>query len=157
MKSHHLAPFLLFGPPFYDIAPFGANFIACSAFFLSLEFCTISALWLSSYSSFLFKENSWYSRNKSRLDQFFHSTLNDLSLTLQSDLPSFKGAFHSFVSKKRTRFFQNIRILTDFYWIFFRKRNFAIGVPDFVRLKCPLASVGQFSEVFILSDLFSLI
>ena len=41
-----------------------------------------------------------------------------------------RGAFHSF--EKRTRFFLNKRILTDFSWIFLKnKRIFAKGVRDF--------------------------
>ena len=36
-------------------------------------------------------------------------------------------------SKKRTRFFQNKRIFTDFLWIFLaNKRIFAKGVRDFL-------------------------
>ena len=41
-----------------------------------------------------------------------------------------RGAFHS--SEKRTRFFVNKRILTDFSWIFLENKGiFAKGVRDF--------------------------
>ena len=45
---------------------------------------------------------------------------------------------HFTLSKKRTRFFHNKRILTDFWWILIEnKRIFAQGVRDFLGVKCP--------------------
>ena len=48
----------------------------------------------------------------------------------------FEGHFTH--AKKRTRFFQNKRIFTDFWWIFLEnKRRFAKSVRDFLGVNCP--------------------
>ena len=47
---------------------------------------------------------------------------------------------HFTLSTKSTRFFQNKRILTDFWWIFLENKSiFAKGVRDFLGVKCPSA------------------
>ena len=51
------------------------------------------------------------------------------------------GEGHFTLSKKRTRFFHNKRILTDFWWILLEnKRIFAQGVRDSLGVKCPSLS-----------------
>ena len=48
----------------------------------------------------------------------------------------FEGHFTH--AKKRTTFFQNKRIFTDFWWIFLEnKRSFAKSVRDFLGVNCP--------------------
>ena len=55
-----------------------------------------------------------------------------------SNLGNNKGEGNFTVSKKRTRFFLNKRILTEFWWIFLEnKRIFGKGVRDFLGVKCP--------------------
>ena len=64
------------------------------------------------------------------LDKFSSNTWSVSGELISSIFVLKRGAFHSF--EKRTRFFLNKRILTDFSWIFLKnKRIFAKGVRDF--------------------------
>ena len=62
---------------------------------------------------------------------------------------NFEG--HFTLSKKRTRFFHNKRILTDFWWIFLEnKRIFAKGVRDFLGVKCPSVNLPFYRRIFVI-------
>ena len=115
-------PFLLFGPPFDDIVPFGANFIVWSAFLISLELYAISALWLSSFSSLSFNKTVGTLGIKVGWQNFF--TQRSFELLKRNFCEG-----HLTPSKERTRFFQKKRL---FCWIFLKiKRILSNGLPDF--------------------------